>query len=206
MKPGFIVYALPRSRTAWMSKFLSYGGWSCWHEMAIFMRQIEDFQTILAEPRIGTVETAMAQGWRLLHHYQPQINAVVVKRPIDEVVKSMLATNLKGYATYDKEKLIGVMEYGNRMLDDVAKNLPNCLKLEFSDLDTKDGCAALFEHCLPFKFDQEWWDGQRAKNIQVDVAEYVRYYHENRPEIDGFKKLCWRELRRLRVAGEITKH
>ncbi len=205
MKPGFIVYALPRSRTAWMSKFLSYGGWGCWHEQAIFMRRIEDFQTLLSWPRIGTVETALAPGWRLLHHYHPEINCVVVKRPIEEVVQSMMATDLKGVATYERHSLTKILEYGDRMLDDVIKNLP-CLTLDFADLATQDGCAALFEHCLPFKFDKTWWEERRAENVQVDVAEYVRYYHENRPEIDGFKKLCWRELRRLRQAGKITKH
>lgn len=206
MKPGFIVYALPRSRTAWMSKFLSYGGWTCWHEMAIFMRSIEDFKTILQEPRIGTVETAMAPGWRLLHHYNPNINAVVVKRPLEDVVKSMMATDLKGVAHYDKDSLTRIMEYGNRMLDDVAENVPGCLKLEFANLSTREGCKALFEHCLPFEFDENWWAEMSGQNVQVDVAEYVKYYHLNRPEIDGFKKLCWRELRRLRTAGEITKH
>ncbi len=206
MKPGFIVYALPRSRTAWMSKFLSYGGWGCWHEQACFMRSIEDFKTILSAPRIGTVETAMAPGWRLLHHYSPNINTVVVRRPIPEVVKSMLNTDLKGYATYDPGKVQKIMEYGDRVLAEISDKVPNCLTLDFADLSTKDGCAALFEHCLPFQFDQGWWEEVAAENVQVDVSEYVRYYHENRPEIDGFKKLCWRELRRLRVSGQITKH
>lgn len=189
-----------------MSKFLSYGGWACWHEMAIYMRKIEDFRTILAEPHIGTVETAMAPGWRLLHHYSPGINCVVVKRPISEVVKSMMATDLKGIAYYERESLTRILEYGDRMLEDVAANVPGCLKLEFNDLSSRDGCAALFEHCLPFDFDQVWWEQRQAENVQVDVAEYVRYYHQNRPEIDGFKKLCWRELRRLRQANIITKH
>ncbi len=170
------------------------------------MRKIEDFQTILSWPRIGTVETAMAPGWRLLHHYAPNINCVVVKRPLPDVVRSMMATDLRGVATYEKESLTRRMEYGNRMLDDIAANVPGCLKLDFADLDTAEGCKALFEHCLPFEFNAAWWEERRAENVQVDVANYVRYYHQNRPEIDGFKKTCWRELRRLRQAGEITKH
>lgn len=189
-----------------MSKFLSYGGWSCWHEMAIFMRQIDDFKTILAEPRIGTVETAMAPGWMLLHHYSPSVNAVVVRRKTQDVVRSMLAIDLHGVATYDKDRLVKVMDYENRVLDQISASLPNCLNLDFDDLSTRDGCAALFEHCLPFKFDDAWWEKWRNENVQVDVAEYVKYYHANRPEIDGFKKLCWRELRKLRTAGAITKH
>ncbi len=189
-----------------MGLWLNYGGWSCWHEQAIFMRRIEDFQTILAFPGIGTVETAMAPGWRLLHHYSPGINAVVVRRKTDDVVRSMLATDLKGYATYDETKLVKIMDYENRVLDDISRSIPDCLTLDFDDLSSRDGCAALFEHCLPFKFDQDWWEKWRAENVQVDVANYVRYYHEHKPEIESFKKLCWRELRRLRQAGQITKH
>ncbi len=206
MKPGFIVYALPRSRTAWMSKFLSYGGWSCWHEQLIYMRTLNDLKTVLSWPRIGTVETAMGPVWRIFNHYNPNATSVVVKRPTEDVVRSMLAIDLKGYAKYDEERLVKVMAYGNRMLDEVSKNVPNCLTLDFADLSTKDGCAALFEHCLPFKFDQAWWENMDAENVQVDVASYIRYYHQNKSDVDGFKKTLWRDLRKLRQAGEITKH
>lgn len=205
-KPPFIVYALPRSRTAWMAEFLTYGGWGCWHEQSIYMRRIEDLKALLSNPGIGTVETAAAQGWRLLHHYNPDVNAVVVRRPIDDVVRSMMATDLKGEAHYEEASLRKIMEYGDRMLSDVSANCHNCLTLDFADLATKDGCAALFEHCVPFAFDNDWWTEMAAKNVQADVLAAIRYFHENRAEIQGFKKLLWRDLRRLRTSGEITKH
>ncbi len=189
-----------------MSRFLSYGGWSCWHEQAIYLRRIEDLKTILAWPQIGLVETAMAPGWRLFHYYNPGINAVVVRRPIPEVMKSMLSTDLHGYATYDVPRLEKVMAYGDRMLEEISKELPGCMTIEFDELSTEVGCKSLFEKCLPFEFDKDWWEKWSAENVQVDVASYIRYYHENRSEIDGFKKTCWRELRRLRALGEITKH
>lgn len=170
------------------------------------MRRIEDLKSLLAFPRIGTVETAGAQAWRLFHYYNPDVNAVVVRRPVADVVKSMLAIDLHGYAMYDAPRLEKVMAYGDRMLDEVSRELPGCLTLDFDDLATEHGCKALFEHCLPFDFDQNWWRLISLENVQVNVAEHIRYYHENRAEIDGFKKTCWRELRRLREAGEITRH
>jgi hypothetical protein len=205
LKPGFVVYALPRSRTAWLSKFLTYGGWSCWHEQAIHMRTLNDIRTVISWPQTGVVETAMAQGWRIIHHYHPTLNAVVIRRPLEDVVKSMLAIDLKGYAHYDEPRLRKVMAYGNRMLDEIAAQ-PGTLVLDFDQLATREGCKAVFEHCLPYPFDDEWWQAHKDRNIQCDVASVIRYYHENRPEIDGFKKLCWRELRRLRASGQISKH
>jgi len=169
------------------------------------MRQIEDIQTILAWPRIGTVETAMAQGWRLFHHYNPDVTVAVIRRPTSEVVQSMLAIDLKGYATYDKERLSKVMAYGNRMLDEICQEMPGALVLDYADLGTEQGCRAIFEHCLPFQFDRDWWLKLKDRNLQVNVAEHIRYYHENRPEIEAFKKTCWRELRHLRQAGKIRK-
>ena len=58
--PPFIVYALPRSRTFWLSKFLSYGGWACDHDEAVRLRGLDDMQSSLDIPMRGSVETAAA--------------------------------------------------------------------------------------------------------------------------------------------------
>lgn len=96
------------------------------------------------------------------------------------------------------------MEYGNRMLDEVSAQ-PGVLTLDFDDLETLQGCKRLFEFCLPYEFDQGWWEYMVVQNIQVDVLSVIRLYHERKSEIDGFKKSLWREMRHLAKSGHISK-
>lgn len=203
MRP-FIIYALPRSRTAWMAQFLSYGDWTCHHEVAILMREVLDIPGLFAPGRVGAVETAAAQGWHLIDHYVPGIRSVVVRRPTDDVVRSMMAVDLRGVAVYDEARLRRIMAYGNRMLDQISAR-QGVLTLSFDDLGTEAGCARLFEFCLPYKFDLAWWLKQRGENVQVSVADMIEYYHANRQAIDGFKRACKLDLIRLRRNGQITK-
>lgn len=204
MNQPFIVYALPRSRTAWLAEFLSYKDWQCGHEQAIFLRSVDDIKRLFALPKTGVVETAAAQAWRIIHHHVPNIKAVVVRRPIDDVMRSMVNIDLQGEAYYDVPRLRKVMEYGNRMLDEISKQ-PDVLTVDFDDLSTMQGCKVIFEHCLPYEFDRGWWEFMVDQNIQVDVLSVIRLYHENRPQIEGFKKHLWREMRHLAQTGHISK-
>jgi hypothetical protein len=203
MQP-FIIYALPRSRTAWLAEFLSYKDWTCGHEQAIFLRSVDDIKRLFSLPRTGVVETAAAQAWRIIHHHVPGLKAVVIRRPIDDVMRSMVNVDLRGEAHYDLPKLRKVMEYGDRMLCEIAEQ-PGVLSLDFDDLDTIQGCKAIFEHCLPYEFDYGWWEYMVMQNIQVDVLSVIQLYHQNRPEIEGFKKSLKREMRHLAQAGHISK-
>lgn len=156
-------------------------------------------------PFTGVVETAAAQGWRVIRHHVPEIKQVVIRRPLQDVYDAMLNVDLHGYATYDKDRLWKAMAYGNRMLDEISA-LPDTLTLDFSDLDTREGCKTLFEFCLPYQFEDWWWEDLKTRNIQVSVPEYIQYYHEHKADIDSFKRKMWQELRYLAKSGQITRH
>lgn len=204
MSDPFIIYALPRSRTAWLAEFLSYADWSVSHEQAIYMRSIEDVQEFFERPNTGTVETAAAQAWRIIHHHVPNLRVAVIRRPVDEVIDSVLKVPLKGVATYDEVRLQKVMAYGDRMLRQISA-LPGVLTLNYADISSEDACAALFEHCLPYEFDRPWWDWMKDRNVQADVPSIIRYYHENKIQIEGFKLSLKRELRSLYRTGQIDR-
>lgn len=201
----FIVYALPRSRTAWMSSFLTYGGWICGHEQAIFLRHVSDITKFFSHENVGTVETAAAQAWRIIKHHVPNIRQAVVRRPLADVFDAMMNVDLVGYAQYDQEKLWKVMAYGNRMLDEVACQ-PGTLRLEFDELDCPEGCKKLFEFCIPYEFDFDWWERMRKRHIEVSVPRVIQYYHDNITDIMAFKKELWREMRHLTKSGAISRH
>lgn len=200
----FLVYALPRSRTAWLARFLTYGGWDCGHERAPFMRSLADVREFFAHPRIGSVETAAAQGWRVLAHHVPGLRQVVIRRPVDDVVRSVLGIDLGGVATYDAAKLRKIMEYGDRCLAEIERQ-PGVLSITFSDLERPDACAAIFERCTGIPFNREWWKHLSGKNVQVDVPSQIRYYHEHIGGIVAFKRAMRTELRRLAYEGLIPE-
>ena len=199
----FIVYALGRSRTAWLSRFLSYRDWACYHEQAIRMRSLADVRYFFGHPRRGTVENSAAQGWRIIHHAVPGIRAAVIRRPIDEIMDSILCVDLRGIVSYDAGVLRNGLNYGDRMLRQIGEQ-PGVLTLDYRDLATDAGCAAIFEHCLPYRFDRAHWLALRDHNIQIDVAGYLLYFQQNREAIERFKSACFAELMALTRAGAIT--
>src|SRR5665213_2297771 len=116
----FIIYALPRSRTAWLSTFLTYRDWKCHHEPLVFMRKIEDIVAFFWRHNSGMAESAAGPGWRLIHHYFPGIRAVVIHRPIEDVIGSMMRLEVPGFR-YEEEPLRKVMTYGHRVLQQIAQ-------------------------------------------------------------------------------------
>jgi hypothetical protein len=196
----FIVYGLPRSRTHWLSHFLSYGDHQCRHEIAQYMRTADDLRAWLTQENTGTAETAAAPAWRLIHHYRPDIKAVVVRRPAVEVVASLLRIDLAGIGTYDAARLRKGMAYLDRCLDQIER-LPSVLTVRFADLAQEETCARLFEHCLPYAHDHSWWSFMSGLNLQTNTRALMRYRFAHRAQIDRFKGELKAELRRLRRAG-----
>ncbi len=178
--PPFIVFALPRSRTAWLSRFLSYAEWQCGHDEIRHCRSLEDVRAWLSQPYTGTVETAAAPFWRLLQQYQPAARIMVVRRPVAEVVDSLMRLGLP----FDAAKLTTSMRLYERKLDQIEHRLPHALSVTFADLATERTCAAVFEHCLLREHDPAWWARIAPVNLQINMAHLMRYYLAHAGQLD----------------------
>lgn len=174
----FIVYALPRSRTYWLSLFLTYGPWHCYHDLALDVNSVAHFSHCLDGGGAGAVETGSVLGWRAIHERLPDIRIAVVRRPISEVFRSLLAKGI--------EPVPGDLEHKDALLDDVS-SVPNVLSLSFEDLNGEAGCSSLFEHCLQIPFDRLWWESLRNRNLQIDMPERLRKMERRRPYIERMK-------------------
>lgn len=192
----FIIYALPRSRTAWLAEFLTYGPWTCFHERAVTMRSLKDVRAFFSQPHMGTVETGVSPGWPLINALVPNIRTVAIHRPVDDVVKSIKEIDVSSFATYDYEKLRRNLTHMSRCLKRIS-DLPGVLSVEFSGLESEATCKAIFTHCLPYHFDRPWWDFMKDQNVQIDVPEHVRYCLAHKTEIEKFKRECKSHLRAL---------
>lgn len=200
----FIVYGIPRSRTAWISMFLSYKDCVCHHEKAMFMRSMQDVRDLFSTPNTGTVETAASYGRCLIKWLIPNIKEVVILRPVEECVESLMRLDLSSIGTsFDRKKVERLMKRGRATLDKIAKD-PNVLVINYTDLDKEETIKQLFEFCLPYDFDRAWWLGYHEKNIQLNIPLLLLYRLQNKSAIDAFKSLVKRELFRLGRLGELT--
>jgi hypothetical protein len=198
----FIIYTAGRSRTAWLAAFLSYGRSRCHTEVAIKMRNMQDVVSFFATPGTGSTETGAAPGWQLIRHYVPAIKTVVVRRPLDEIVASFARSEVADIAAIDEAKLRRIIAYENRCLDKISLQ-PGTLTVDFKDLGNEDVCSAIFEHCLPYRFDVQWWRFMKDQNIQSNVRAIFHYYRDNRDEVEEFKRAAKRQMIALARAGEI---
>jgi hypothetical protein len=171
----FFVLALPRSRTAWLSRFLTYREWICGHEDLRHLRGLEDAKSWLSQPFTGSAETAGAPFWRLLPRFAPEARVVVVRRPVDQVVASLLRLDTLGAGAFDPVRLERAMRRLDAKLEQVAARWPGALHVDFSDLDREDVCARIFEHCLPYPHDPKWWGMLANVNLQASMAGLMRY-------------------------------
>jgi len=170
MSAGFIIYALPRSRTWWLSRFLTYADWTCGHDELRHARSMDDIPAWFGQPCTGTVETAAAPWWRLV---PPEMRTVVVRRPVAEVVDSLFGAGLQ----CDRDRLTKEMVRLGRKLDQIERRVAGVLSVRFDDLASEETCARVFEHCLPYPHDHVWWTTLSPVNLQTNLLALMRYMH-----------------------------
>jgi len=170
--PSFIIFALPRSRTAWLSNFLSYGDWHCGHDEVRHMRSMDDVRAWLSQPNTGTIETSVAPWWRLLAKLSPDAKVVLIRRPVEDVVGSLLS--IPG-CQFDRGHMLAEMQHADRKLDQIAARWPGATSIDYADLAREEVCAALFERCLPYAHDSAHWGNLEKLNIQVNMPALIRY-------------------------------
>jgi GNAT superfamily N-acetyltransferase len=182
MQP-FAIFALPRSRTAWLTRFLTSGPWVAVHDVTV---QVKDFRTIrelLEIPQTGIVDTGLAFAWPVLKRFVKGCRFAVVRRPIAEVEASLLRHGVK--------YMDGQLETMDGYLDELAA-LPDVVSVDFSDLATEQGCRKISEHCIG-SFDVERYREMANVNIQIDFPECMKSLNDNVVRFSGLL----RELRSL---------
>lgn len=189
--PPFIVLSLPRSRTAWLSRFLTYGDWFCGHEELRHMRSMDDVHAWFSQPCTGTAETAGAHWWRLIDRVAPGARILVVRRSVKDVLASLLRLPS---VSFDAGKLRGVLERLDRKLDQIEARLDNVLSVNFADLDDERVCAKVFEHCLPYKHDHEHWAALAPVNVQINMPALMRYSVAYQNAMDKFAAITKQQI------------
>jgi len=162
---AFIIYCLPRSRSAWVAHFLNYPfavpTQPVAHDVAPLCRSVDNFLRAYREEGMwGSVETGGMAGWQIIRQEMPELKTVLIRRPLQDVYESIASLGMIG-------NLSNLAEM-NAMLDLIAMQ-KDVYSINASDLDAPVTCKWLFEYCLELEFDFEWWYKVSQLNIQVDM-------------------------------------
>ena len=131
---GFVVFSLPRSRSAWLSVFLSRGSRLVGHDIGVESATPEEFLGRIGADLAGTCETGAGFAWSSIRNARPDLKfAVILRNPV-EVSASLERFGLFGMLPEMRQR----MEY----LAEIAQ-LPGTLNLTFDALSDPDACAAL---------------------------------------------------------------
>ena len=200
MTAPFVIYALPRSRTAWLSKFLSYGDWQCGHDELRHVRSLDDVTAWFSQPKTGSTETAAAPWWRLVQKLVPNIKTVVIRRPVNDVVHSLY----KAGSTVDPVVMLKAMTRLDNKLDQIEARVPGCLSINFSALARQDVCAELFAFCTGEALNSNYWRDMDRTNVQVDFEKLERFCIAFRDRFAAIaavaKQISLQDLRRIPAA------
>lgn len=175
----FFVLSLPRSRSAWMSHYLSYDGARVGHDTLVECDNVAQFLSQFSESGLaGSCETGAMVGWRLLKQKLPEARICVVLRDVADVAVSLAKQGL----------LVDTRELEARaaMLEMLAEQ-PGVLVLEYDELSLPEVAGALFEFCLERPFDFGWWERMENINIQLDFGARVDRLRSRAPALAALK-------------------
>lgn len=174
-RPPFFILSLPRSRSYWLSQFLSYQGAKVGHDLSTLCGSVAELKARITAVA-GTCETGAVLGWKVLLEEFPGARMVVIQRSPFDVWNSLAALGLET----DLQDLIHKWQ----LLRDCGKQTR---AFSFSDLKSESACREIFEYCLQLEFDREWWLELRDRNLQVDLPSRIQQLITNSVKIAALK-------------------
>lgn len=154
MNSTFLICSYPRSRTMWLSKFLSVEGVSvCTHEASEFAGSADEFwrnseSYANGADIYGNSDSANIFVLPALLAEKPLTRVVWVDRPITDVARSMAAISMP-FTETGLRNLMSMREMYEEHFD---------LTVNFEDLRSGEACKVVWEFCLPgIPFDWSRW-------------------------------------------------
>ena len=174
--PKFFITGLPRSRTAWCANFLTSGDSFCWHDGLANCRSLDEFEKRMeAATLCGDSDSGLVFFYDELRERYRDAQWAIVRRPAEEVVRSLLAMEpYEGIPAITEADARALVENASERLEKIALD-PRVLSLSASDLSTREGARALWWHCLRDRspWNDARWQQLRDMNVTVrsgDIA------------------------------------
>lgn len=176
----FVIFGLPRSRTAWLAHWLAASSRWVGHDIGIECHSMGDFAEPFEHGMSGTVETGSMIAWQEIREMlDPAM--VVVKRPVWQVLHSMSRLGFR------PEGLVEEMLKRDALLDEISAQA-GTLTVPFDELKNHVVAKRLWEHCLPgVKWEPRWYALENGLNIQIDIGQRVDQLVRARPHLEALK-------------------
>lgn len=93
----FFITGLPRSKSAWLANYLTYGESFCWHDQLQHFTHLQDFRNYMewtSASLVGHSDPANILVWRDLATMFPDATWIVVRRDLDDCYHSCRRINI----------------------------------------------------------------------------------------------------------------
>jgi hypothetical protein len=173
VKP-FCIIGTPRSRTTWLSKFLTYEDVVCEHDPSMQFKELRDIPAYFKANR-GAVDSGLTFLWRNVVAV-PQIKVLAIKRPYDEVRASFKRIKIEDipdmvFTRY--EAAFDAMKYEVPIFSYSSLFDPVVVKKVFK--------WAIGEDCP-----DAWYERWTSTYVQPDISMLVAAAKKN---LDGIRQL-----------------
>ena len=175
MSHPFLLLALPRSRTAWLATWLTWGPVMCWHDGLGLGWSVGDLRhrlTTAPTDYAGTADTLLGQYPEAVEEHFPEAPIVLVRRPLGAVLDS--AARWAGGAL--EPGTAAILERHEHALVQLSK-LPRARAYRFEDLSDPEVLAGIWGHVTRGAVEPPPWErtAQLVRmNIQCPRAETMR--------------------------------
>lgn len=176
MSEPFLIFALPRSRTAWLANFLNYGAVECGHELTSGLCQdgLRQHLTGSAKAYAGNSDTGQALIANELLDLLPSARVVVVYRDERDVCASLSRIGLPVTPH--------MLAAHQNALDQLSRRA-GTLTVDFEDLAAESAARAILAHVAPAEpFNRYRWQTLQGFNVQITrdrIQQLVRLAEKN---------------------------
>lgn len=177
MSRPFIVFSLPRSRSAWLSTLMSAPSALVGHDLGIGPASVEEYVSRLKLCYAGSCETGASFAWPLIKRLLPDSKFAVILRDPEEVIASVARIGFGDQRVEIRNRYLQL----RRIDTDLAP------VWWWHELDNEARVAALYSHCTGREMDLDWWSKLRRLNIQIDAQQRIGAIRDNLGNIEALK-------------------
>lgn len=160
---AFFIVGLPRTRTSWMSNFLTYKTSFCFHEAIRLCYKIEDMIALFEsvdEPNVGDADCRIIEFQKDFRKMFPNAKWIYIKRDIKDVIYSL-------EKRFEFEESYRDTDFCKKLQEkyNVFEKEYSPLTFQYDELDNVDVCEAIWNYCIPdSSFNYRRW-------LQLDVLK-----------------------------------
>ncbi len=182
MSAPFFITGLPRSRTAWLANFFTWGNAFCHHDLLRLGFSVPTLKRKLQATRaefVGDSDSALLLLAPQLVAEFPESRWLLVRRPVADAVadfqKYFGGHPYPGLPPLTDSQAKDLFQRGDQQCEDLARLVPSdrLLQVRHDELDRLDCLRRIWEWCVPLPFEPERAEMLNTFNVSI-ISEKVK--------------------------------